>query len=182
MTLDRSKPPDLGRIERARNQWILDLHQRRFPRQTQRDQLVDPASVTASGVPQAWCAEDDEAVFSEGDTFTLDVTIDTSQTHVLVFATFIIFNTSAAGFVSVSGYFRSGGTDLNNQVAYRYTDSLANGGYQTISASCLVEAGSTVGASLTNASVGSREIQLVSASVQVVEVSAQTGACCVVGA
>ena len=179
MTLDRSKPPDLGRIERARNQWLLDLHQRRFPRQTQRDQLVDPASV--STFPQAWCDTGSDSTLAAGDTLTVDVTISTSQTHVIVIATCNVLNTSASGVVTFRGYFRSAGTGLNASEAMAEKASWSNGELHTYSAACLVEAGATVGFELQNDASTSREVSA-EISVQVIEVSAQSGACCTAAA
>ena len=179
MTLDRSKPPNLGRIERARNQWILDLHQRRFPRETQRDQLVNPASV--STLPQAWCDTGTDTTLAAGDTLTVDVTISTSQTHVIAIATCNVLNTSAAGVVTFLGYFRSAGTALNTAAAMAERASWGSSEEHTYSAACLVESGSTVGFELQNDASTSREVSA-EISVQVIEVSAQSGACCTAAA
>jgi hypothetical protein len=45
VTLDRSKPPDLGRIERARAEQMLSLHQRRMDVEVVRQSIATQATI-----------------------------------------------------------------------------------------------------------------------------------------
>ena len=50
MTLDRRPIPDLARIERYRSERLLQLHQRRTPREATRSTLVGPSRSTGEVV------------------------------------------------------------------------------------------------------------------------------------